>query len=171
LDNIIFELAEYLVTTIISFFNNTNMNLDSEYHEPLFTISTAANLLQVSAQTLRLYEKEGLVLPFKKSSKHRLYSKSDIERIDCIRNAISEKKLSIQGILMMYSLIPCWDIVKCSKVDKEGCYAYSGHSQPCWSHSHPGTTCENRICRECDVYTNNIDCEKIKDSIKNISDL
>ena len=147
------------------------MNLDGEYYEPLFTISTAANLLHISAQTLRLYEKEGLVLPFKKTSRHRLYSKADIERIHCIRNAIMERKLSIQGILMMYSLIPCWDIVECSQIDKENCSAYSGHSQPCWSHSHSGNTCESRSCRDCDVYKNNLDCEKIKDSIKNISDL
>ena len=145
------------------------MNLDNRYHEALFPISTAARLLNVSIQTLRLYEKEGLVIPFKKSSKHRLYSKADIERIECIRGAISDKKRSIQGILMMYSLIPCWDIFQCSQGDKEKCDAYSGHSQPCWSSSHPGTACDNMICRDCDVYKNFIDCEKIKDSIKNIS--
>jgi MerR family transcriptional regulator/heat shock protein HspR len=145
------------------------MNLDNRYHEPLFPISTAAKLLSVSVQTLRLYEKEGLILPFKKSSKHRLYSKADIERIECIRKAITEKKMSINGIRTMYSLIPCWDIVNCSDEDRNNCQAYAGHSQPCWSSSHPGTVCETKVCRECDVYKNFVDCEKIKDSIKNIS--
>ena len=145
------------------------MNLDNRYHEPLFTISTAANLLGVSVQTLRLYEKEGLVLPFKKSSKHRLYSRADIERIECVRRAITEKKISINGILAMYSLIPCWDIVNCSEEDRNKCQAYAGHSKPCWSYPHPGTTCETLVCRDCDVYKNFADCEKIKESIKNIS--
>jgi MerR family transcriptional regulator/heat shock protein HspR len=145
------------------------MNRDSRYHEPLFTISTAANLLNVSVQTLRLYEKEGLLLPFKKSSKHRLYSRADIERIECVRRAITEKKISINGILAMYSLIPCWDIVNCSEENRGKCQAYAGHSHPCWSFPHPGTICENKSCRECDVYKNFVDCEKIKDSIKNIS--
>ena len=145
------------------------MNLDNRYHEPLFTISTAANLLNVSVQTLRLYEKEGLVLPFKKSSKHRLYSKADIERIECIRNAITEKKMSINGIRTMYSLIPCWDIVNCSEDDRTKCQAYAGHSQPCWSYPHPGTKCESLVCRDCDIYKNFVNCEKIKESIKNIS--
>jgi MerR family transcriptional regulator/heat shock protein HspR len=145
------------------------MNLDNRYHEPLFPISTAAKLLNVSVQTLRLYEKEGLVISFKKSSKHRLYSKADIERIECIRKAITEKKMSINGIRTMYSLIPCWDIVNCSDEDRNNCQAYAGHSQPCWSSSHPGTVCETKVCRECDVYKNFVDCEKIKDSIKNIS--
>jgi MerR family transcriptional regulator/heat shock protein HspR len=147
------------------------MNLDNRQNEPIFPISTAARLLNISVQTLRLYEKEGLVLPFKKSSKHRLYSKADIERIDCIRNAISEKKISIQGIITMYSLIPCWDVVKCSSADREICRAFSGHSQPCWSFLHPHTTCENRICRDCSVYKDIVDCEEIKDSIKKISDI
>ena len=145
------------------------MNLDSRYYEPLFTISTAANLLNISVQTLRLYEKEGLVLPFKKSSKHRLYSKADIERIECVRRAITEKKISINGILTMYSLIPCWDIVNCSEENRGKCQAYAGHSQPCWSFQHPGAICENKTCRECNVYKIFVDCEKIKDSIKNIS--
>jgi MerR family transcriptional regulator/heat shock protein HspR len=145
------------------------MNLDNRYHEPLFPISTAAKLLNVSVQTLRLYEKEGLVISFKKSSKHRLYSKADIERIECIRKAITEKKMSINGIRTMYSLIPCWDIVNCSEEDRNNCQAYAGHSQPCWSGSHNGTVCESNNCKECAVYKNFIDCENIKDSIKNIS--
>ncbi len=145
------------------------MNLENNYYEPLLTISNAARLLNISVQSLRLYEKEGLILPFKKSSKHRLYSKADIERVECIRRAISEKKISINGIRTMYSLIPCWDIVNCTETDRSNCEAYAGHSQPCWSHHHPGTTCENRICRDCDAYKSFVDCEKIKDSIKNIS--
>jgi len=58
------------------------MNLENRYHEPLFPISTAAKLLSVSVQTLRLYEKEGLILPFKKSSKHRLYSKQILKELN-----------------------------------------------------------------------------------------
>jgi len=145
------------------------MDLDQRYYEPLFTIGTTAKLLDISVQTLRLYEKDGLILPFKKSSHHRLYSKADIERIECIRRAISEKKISINGIRTLNSLIPCWDIVNCSEEDRNNCQAYAGHSQPCWSYPHPGTTCEGKLCRECDVYKNFVDCEKIKESIKNIS--
>ena len=145
------------------------MNLANRQNEPLFPISTAARLLNISVQTLRLYEKEGLILPFKKSSKHRLFSNSDIERIECIRQAISEKKLSINGILVMYSLIPCWDIVNCSHNDRMSCPAYSGHTQPCWSYFHKGTMCEGKDCRSCEVYNNMDNCEKIKESIKNIA--
>jgi len=116
-----------------------------------------------------LYEKEGLVVPFRKSSKHRLYSKSDIDRIECIRRAISEKKMSIYGILAMYSLIPCWDIINCSQEERNKCEAYASHSQPCWTYQNSGTKCEEKNCRDCTVYINTNDLAKMKDCIKNIS--
>ncbi|MFH2031950.1 MAG: MerR family DNA-binding transcriptional regulator [Bacteroidota bacterium] len=40
--------------------------------EPKYTISSAANLLGISVHTMRMYEKEGLIIPFKKESNQRL---------------------------------------------------------------------------------------------------
>ena len=74
------------------------MHYEVPFEEPIYPIRTAAKLLNISVHTLRMYEKENLILPFKKSTNHRLYSKSDIERIECIRNAIKEDKISINGI-------------------------------------------------------------------------
>ena len=53
--------------------------------EPIFPISAAAKLLNISVHTLRMYERNGLFVPFKKLTHQRLFSKSDIERIECIR--------------------------------------------------------------------------------------
>lgn len=74
--------------------------------EPIYPIRTAAKLLNISVHTLRMYEKENLIIPFKKSTNHRLYSNSDIERIKCIRNAINEMTISIKGIKRIYSMTP-----------------------------------------------------------------
>ena len=49
--------------------------------EPIYPIRIAAKLLNISVHTLRMYEKEDLILPYKKSSSHRLYSINDIDRI------------------------------------------------------------------------------------------
>ena len=49
--------------------------------EPLYPIGTAARMLNVSVHTLRLYEREGLILPHRKDTGHRLYSNADIERV------------------------------------------------------------------------------------------
>jgi MerR family transcriptional regulator/heat shock protein HspR len=90
----------------------------SDQNEPQYTISRAAKLLEVSVHTLRMYEREGLFIPFKKKTNQRLYSKNDLERISNLRNVINDKKISINGIKTIYSLIPCWEIIKCAAVDR-----------------------------------------------------
>ena len=77
---------------------------------PLYPISSAAKLLNISVHTLRMYEKNGLILPYKKESNHRLYSESDIDRLKCIRKAINQRKISINGIKTLYAMIPCWQV-------------------------------------------------------------
>ncbi len=147
----------------------TSKMLEFSDDKPLFPISTAAKLLDISVHTLRMYEREGLFIPFKKKSSQRLFSKSDIERIECIRKAIKESKISINGIRAIYSLIPCWEIKHCAKKSRDKCPAYWEHTQPCWSYKHEGNDCENQKCRECNVYNDYTDCGKIKNLIKTLS--
>ena len=135
------------------------------YDLPLFPISSAAKLLNISVHTLRMYEKEGLIIPFKKESNHRLYSKADVDRLKCIRRAINESKISIAGIKTIYSLIPCWEITKCSGEDRNNCLAFKAHSQPCWTFKHEKNPCAIKECRSCDVYNQYAECTKIKELI------
>ncbi|MHB8907169.1 MAG: MerR family transcriptional regulator [Melioribacteraceae bacterium] len=137
-------------------------------NEPIFTISAAAQLLKISVHTLRMYEREGLFIPYKKKSNQRLFSKADIERIQCIRNAINESKISINGIKAIYSLIPCWDIVKCSEEERKNCGAFNGEHNPCWTYDHKNV-CKERDCRSCEVYSKYSECCMIKELIKSIS--
>ena len=139
------------------------------FEEPLYSIGKTAKLLNISVHTLRMYEREGLIVPFKKSTSHRLYSHSDIEKINCIRSAINDKKLSIAGIKLVYSLIPCWDIVKCSLEEKINCEAYNKNSDPCWTFKHKDNVCANSSCRDCLVYREFTDCHKVKESIRNLT--
>jgi MerR family transcriptional regulator/heat shock protein HspR len=134
---------------------------------PVFPISTAAKLLNVSVHTLRMYEREGLFISYKKNSNRRLFSKSDLERIECIRRSINELKISINGIKAIYSLVPCWRILKCKKENRENCGAFNGHDKPCWSYVNKN--CRKQECRNCGVYNNYSDCEKIKGLLKSYS--
>jgi MerR family transcriptional regulator, heat shock protein HspR len=143
------------------------MNPDNDV--PLYSISTAAKILGISVHTLRMYEREGLIIPFRKESLQRLYTRSDVERLNCIRKAINNEKLSIAGIISLYSMIPCWNIKKCSQTEKQECEAYKGHQKACWMFVHNNNICAKQNCRECTVYKDFSDCGKIKDSIKNIS--
>jgi MerR family transcriptional regulator/heat shock protein HspR len=51
--------------------------------EPLYVIGVVSRMLRVHPQTLRMYEREGLVRPVRQGGQ-RLYSERDIERIDMV---------------------------------------------------------------------------------------
>ena len=136
--------------------------------EPQYKISIAADILGISVHTLRMYEREGLIIPFKKDSSQRLYSDKDLERLNCIRTAINQEKISIEGIKRIFSLVPCWAIVKCSEIDKKNCEALNGHAKPCWTFKHENNYCTNRECRECEVYNDYGNCGVIKEKLKEL---
>ncbi len=135
---------------------------------PKYTISVAAELTGISVHTLRMYEREGLIIPYKKESNQRRYSDMDLERILCIRRTINEHKINIEGIRRVLSLIPCWSIVQCSQIDRENCEAFHGYFKPCWMFNHKKNTCRDRDCRECEVYNSFINCGSIKDKLKQL---
>ncbi len=137
-------------------------------NEPVYTISTAARKLRISIHTLRMYENEGLILPYKKKSKQRLYSDHDLERIRCIRKSINEDRIGIEGIRRMLALIPCWGIKECSIEDKNNCLAFSGYAKPCWMINHKNNCCVDQDCRECEVYNKFGSCKSIKDVLKEL---
>jgi len=137
-------------------------------NEPVYTISTAARILGISVHTLRMYEIEGLILPFKKKSNQRLYSDHDLERMICIRKTITEDKMGIEGVRRMLALIPCWGIIKCTDVDKSNCAAFDGYTKPCWMINHKNNCCEGQICRDCEVYNKFGTCKSIKEVLKEL---
>ena len=56
---------------------------------PIYSIGTVARMLGISVFTLRMYEREGLLIAHKADSNQRRYSASDVERLQCIRRAIT----------------------------------------------------------------------------------
>lgn len=71
--------------------------------QPLYMISVVAKMLHVHPQTLRLYEREGLITP-KRAHRLRLYSEEDVERLDMILRLTRElgvNKAGVEVILRM----------------------------------------------------------------------
>ena len=54
------------------------------YDEPVYLISVVAKILSIHPQTLRQYEREGLIEPGRTDGKMRLYSQRDIDKFKTI---------------------------------------------------------------------------------------
>ena len=74
-----------------------NDNRNSDHDEPAFIISVAARMLGVHAQTLRYYERVGIIVPSRSTGRIRLYSQSDINRVRRVQKLIDELGLNLAG--------------------------------------------------------------------------
>ena len=69
----------------------------SDKKQPLFMISVVSRMLEVHPQTLRLYEREGLITPHR-TKRSRLYSQEDVERIAMILRLTRELGVNRSGV-------------------------------------------------------------------------
>ena len=73
--------------------------------EPVYMISIAAQLTGLHPQTVRLYERLGLVTPRRVSNKNRLYCEADIERLQQIRRFTQEMGVNLAGVEIILGLL------------------------------------------------------------------
>lgn len=66
--------------------------------EGVYIISVAARLAAVHPQTLRLYERKGLLCPERTPKNRRRYSESDIERLRHIQVLTRKEGLNLSGV-------------------------------------------------------------------------
>ena len=134
--------------------------------EPQVPIGIVARKFNISVHTLRLYEAEGLILPYKTKTKRRYYSQADIDRIGCIRKMIEEKGLNLAGIKSLLAIVPCWELLPCTVAERETCAAYTNMSEPCWIVEGKTDKCRNADCRACHVYKSLAGCHNLKEYLK-----
>ena len=72
--------------------------------EPLYVISVAAKLVEMHPQTLRMYERLGLVKPARTDNNIRLYSDVDIDRLRQIQR-LTSVGLNLAGVEMVLDLL------------------------------------------------------------------
>ncbi|HLF76157.1 MAG TPA: MerR family transcriptional regulator [Dehalococcoidia bacterium] len=70
---------------------------EQDHEEPAFIISVAARMLGVHAQTLRYYERVGLLTPSRSRGRIRLYSRADLERIRQVQGLIDNLGVNLAG--------------------------------------------------------------------------
>ena len=71
----------------------------------VYVISVAARLADMHPQTLRKYDKEGLVSPQRSGGSRRLYSDSDVERLRVIRRLAEGLGLNLNGVSLVLDLV------------------------------------------------------------------
>ncbi len=72
--------------------------------QPLYMISVVSEMLHVHPQTLRLYEREGLVSP-KRTKRQRLYSDEDVEKLSMIIKLTRELGVNKAGVEVILRLM------------------------------------------------------------------
>jgi MerR family transcriptional regulator/heat shock protein HspR len=78
--------------------------MPQRFSEPLFVISVAARLVEMHPQTLRKYEREGLIAPSRTSGNLRLYSDEDIERLRQVKYLVEQRGLNLAGVQLALEL-------------------------------------------------------------------
>lgn len=73
--------------------------------EPLYPISVAAKLCGVHPQTLRAYERQGLISPARVNDKNRMFSEEDIERVRRIQRLTQDLGVNLAGVEIILRLL------------------------------------------------------------------
>jgi MerR family transcriptional regulator/heat shock protein HspR len=81
-------------------------------NEAILTISVAAGLIKLHPRTMMLYEKAGLITPYRTDTQRRLFSIKDLEHLQFIKYLTQKQKINLQGVRVVLEAI--------SLMDKEG---------------------------------------------------
>ncbi|QKF73393.1 heat shock transcriptional regulator, MerR family [Aliarcobacter faecis] len=76
----------------------------NSYIEPVYLISAVAEILDIHPQTLRQYEREGLIKPSRTNGKIRLYSQKDINHIKYVLTLTRELGVNLAGVDIILQL-------------------------------------------------------------------
>jgi MerR family transcriptional regulator/heat shock protein HspR len=72
--------------------------------QDLFLISMAADMLGMHPQTLRKYERLGLIQPSRTIGSMRLYSRDELERLRLIKHLVDELGINLAGVQRLLSI-------------------------------------------------------------------
>lgn len=87
------------------------MSADDISNQPVYTMAVAARLTGMHPQTLRKYERAGLLTPARPSGNQRLYSEADIERLRRIQYLVDEKGVNVAGLELALAMTDRLDLV------------------------------------------------------------
>ena len=80
------------------------MSADTKRQRGTYMISAVAELYDIHPQTLRLYEREGLLRPDRSRGNTRLYSAADLERLELILTLTRELGVNLAGVEVILNM-------------------------------------------------------------------
>ena len=72
--------------------------------EKVYMIAYVSSKYDIHPQTLRLYEREGLLIPNRSKGNTRLYSEKDLKKLEFILNLSREMGVNLAGIDIIYNM-------------------------------------------------------------------
>jgi MerR family transcriptional regulator/heat shock protein HspR len=78
--------------------------MDESLDRAVYVISVAAELAGVHPQTLRMYERRGLLRPLRTAGNSRRYSAADITRLRAIQRLTQELGINLAGVQMIMEM-------------------------------------------------------------------
>lgn len=123
-------------------------------------IGSVARHFDISVDLLRLYEREGLLLPIKSNKGTRYFTEQDFEWISTLLHLVRESGLNFAGIRYLLALLPCWTINRCSDAGVAACQAKQAADAPCWASDRP--CAHDKDCYNCSVYRLAPNCANLK---------
>ena len=75
-----------------------------ELDQDLFFISSAARMLGMHPQTLRKYQRLGLIQPTRTLGSMRLYSRGELDRLKLIKRLVDDAGINLAGVQRLLSI-------------------------------------------------------------------
>jgi MerR family transcriptional regulator, heat shock protein HspR len=122
-------------------------------------IGAVARHFGVSVDLLRLYEREGLLIPLKSPKGTRYFTELDYPWIETVLRLVREARLNFAGIRHLLALLPCWEIRGCGETRKHECNYAADSSAPCWTLQ---GCCRPEDCYSCAVYRAAAQCRNLR---------
>ncbi len=125
-------------------------------------IGAVARHFGISVDLLRLYEREGLLIPIKSQKGTRYFAERDFLWIGTILRLVREARLNFAGIRRLLALLPCWEIRGCPYPRKQQCPVITDAASPCWANRACACAGNAQDCYACAVYRSAPSCENLK---------
>ena len=101
-----------------SYLDTVNSDESYTFLRGVYVISVAAKMARMHPQTLRKYERYGVVIPNRTSGDQRLYSDMDVKRLQVTKQLMDDFGLNLNGVSLVLKILDVLNFWK-ESIDKK----------------------------------------------------